>query len=393
MRKAKWASVIVGMAVLGIFTGHLCGLGNMSRQILSYLGSNIDSPGSTDGREFVCCSERSGNPDLCLVPGKVQQEQEGEKFFSSYEGMRARLEELYQQQKYAEAAELLDKALLRFPGHIKANTYNLALMCAHLNQLDRGVSALLYGLEHGVWYGKFDFFNALWDPYKKHSGFQTFLDKNHKYLERAQKTAKSQLMIKTPADYSPNKEYPLFVALHGGGENMADFSQRWRSEKLENQFIVAFIQSSQVISMDGYNWTEDMEISRKEIQEAYHKILQEYPVNTELVLIGGFSSGGVASLELALDGTLPVQGFVVLCPAKPEGFTSARVQAAAQRGLRGTILTTEMDGRLEDQKAMARIFDLENLPCEFIITPDIGHWYPEDLDVQIDRALARILDK
>jgi len=148
-----------------------------------------------------------------------------------------------------------------------------------------------------------------------------------------------------------------------------------------------------VISMDGYNWTEDMEVSSREIHEAYQTVVQKYPVNTEQVIIGGFSSGGVASLEMALAGEFPVQGFVVLCPAKPEGFTSKRVAEAAQRGLRGTLLTTEMDGRLDDQKEMARILDQENLPCEFIITPNIGHWYPEDLDIHIDLAIARILDK
>ena len=322
-----------------------------------------------------------------------QAVQEPEIPSSGYEIMRARLGELYQQQKYAEAAELLDKALLKFPAHVKANTYNLALMCGHLQQYDRGVKALLYGLENGIWYGKFDFINPLWDPFKTHAGFKSFLEKNNMFLERAGKTAKSEWMVHTPAGYSPDKKYPLFLALHGGGENMQDFSQKWKSERLEQEFIVAFIQSSQVISMNGYNWTEDIELSTKEIREAYQKIVQEYPVDTEQVLIGGFSSGGVASLVVALDGTLPVRGFVALCPAKPEGFTSERVQAAAQRGLRGTLITTEMDGRLEDQKDMARMFDLEELACEFIVTPNIGHWYPEDLDAQIDRAIERIFVK
>ncbi len=393
MCKPRYGKSLHAWGMFSILTGILYGWGASPRQLTFYPGSEIESKWSPDGTQIVYCSESSGTLDLRVLSLEIQQEHAEEKLFSSYEGMRARLGELYQQKKYAEAAELLDEVLLRFPGHVKANTYNLALMCGHLKQVDRGVAALLYGLEHGIWYGKFDFFNALWDPYRVHSGFQSFLDMNHKFLEQAQKTAKSELMVKTPTDYSANKKYPLFVALHGGGENMADFSQRWRSERLEKEFIVAFIQSSQVISMDGYNWTEDMEISTKEIREAYQKILQEYPVNTELVLIGGFSSGGVASLVVALDGTLPVQGFVVLCPAKPEGFTSARVRTAAQRGLRGTLITSEMDGRLEDQKAMARIFDLESLPCEFIVTPDIGHWYPEDLDVQIDRAIERVLDK
>jgi hypothetical protein len=94
-----------------------------------------------------------------------------------------------------------------------------------------------------------------------------------------------------------------------------------------------------------------------------------------------------------MDATLPVAGFVVLCPARPEGFTAEKVRAAAQRGVRGTLLTTEMDQRLEDQKAMAALMELEGFPCDFVVTPDVGHWYPEDLDTRIDLAVAHVLTK
>jgi hypothetical protein len=67
------------------------------------------------------------------------------------------------------------------------------------------------------------------------------------------------------------------------------------------------------------------------------------------------------------------------------------VREAKHRGVRGTILTTEMDPRLSDQKKMNEILKTVNFPCEFIITPDIGHWFPEDLDNKIDNAIDFIL--
>jgi len=145
--------------------------------------------------------------------------------------------------------------------------------------------------------------------------------------------------------------------------------------------------------MNGYNWTEDIEVSKKEIHEAYLKVIKEYPVDIDRVVIGGFSSGGVAALEVTLDNTFPVRGFVVLCPAKPDGFSGEKIVAAKNRGIRGIILTTEMDNRLDVQKEMAEIMNTTGFPHQFFITPNIGHWFPDDMDKKIDEAIEFILSK
>jgi predicted esterase len=142
--------------------------------------------------------------------------------------------------------------------------------------------------------------------------------------------------------------------------------------------------------MDGYNWTEDMDLSLKEIRDAFVQLVGQYPVDTDQVVVGGFSSGGVASLEVVFKDVFPVQGFVVLCPALPDGFSSDEVRVASERGVRGTLLTTEMDGRVEEQRRMADIMEEMGLAHEFYITPNIGHWYPDDLADRIDRAIAHI---
>jgi hypothetical protein len=74
----------------------------------------------------------------------------------------------------------------------------------------------------------------------------------------------------------------------------------------------------------------------------------------------------------------------------PDGFSAEDVMAAAGRGVRGTLLTTEMDGRVDQQRRMVDIMEEAGLEHEFHITPDIGHWYPDDLAERIDRAIAHI---
>lgn len=200
-----------------------------------------------------------------------------------------------------------------------------------------------------------------------------------------------RLEVSLPEGYDPARRYPLFIALHGGGENIDMFMPEWRSPLLQREFIVAFPQSTQLVAMNGYNWTEDIPFTLQEVRDAYDQVLRDYSVDREQVLVGGFSSGGVASLEVVLRDALPVRGFVVLCPAMPDGFTPERVREARDRGIRGTLLTTEMDGRLDQQRRMDAILTQEGLPHEFSVTPNIGHWYPKDLSERIDRAINQIL--
>ena len=48
-----------------------------------------------------------------------------------------------------------------------------------------------------------------------------------------------------------------------------------------------------------------MEQAEKEITSAYEKIINKYAINTEEIIIGGFSAGGVASLETIFRGDIP----------------------------------------------------------------------------------------
>lgn len=326
---------------------------------------------------------------MALVSIKAQDRQD--KQFATYQEMRAHIVKLYQQKAYAEAAGILEKALTGFPDHLHANVFNLALMYVRLEEYEKALKALEYGLEHGVWFGKYELNNDIWAPLRENESFEAFKRHNEKKWEEAQESAQPKLEVLVPEDFDKSKKYPLFIALHGGGENIGAFKPQWTSDLLKKEFIVAYPQSSQVVSMTGYSWTEDIELTKKEIRQAYKKILTDFPVNPSRVIVGGFSSGGVASLEVILDETVPAIGFVALCPAKPDDFSSEKVGKAGARGIRGTLITTEMDPRLPDQKEMAAIMEAQGLLHEFIVTPNIGHWYPENLSEMIDAAITHIM--
>ncbi|UCE40901.1 MAG: hypothetical protein JSV17_15875 [Candidatus Aminicenantes bacterium] len=331
---------------------------------------------------------------ILLIPFVFVEGQEQEEIkFATYQDMRAHIGKLYRQKDFAEAARILEKALMQFPDHLHANAFNLALMYVQIKEYKKALKALEYGLENGIWFGKYEMNNEIWDPLEEMESFDVFKKKNEAKRLEAQKTVQPKLEVLVPEDFDESKKYPLFIALHGGGENVEMFKPQWTSDLLKNEFIVAYPQSSQLVSMTGYSWTEDIERAKKEILKAYDKVLLDFPIDPSRVIIGGFSSGGVASLEAVLDETIPAVGFVVLCPAKPDGFSVEKVGSAKARGIRGTLITTEMDPRLPDQQEMAEIMKAQGLAHEFIVTPNIGHWYPENLAEMIDEAIAHIQKK
>ncbi len=320
--------------------------------------------------------------------------QEETKEFESYQEMRGYIGSLFQQQKYEKAARILENHLDRFPDHLEANAYNLALVHGRLKQYQEAIKALRYALDRDVWFNKYAFGAEFWEPFKKMEEFKNLLDRNETFRQEAQKSAKPDLLVLTPKGYNKEeRKYPLFVALHGGSSNIENFRKVWKPKKMEEEFITAYVQSSLVVGMDSYTWTEDIETAKKEIVEAYNEIVKKYPVDEKEIIIGGFSAGGVAALEIILCNSIPVHGFVVLCPAKPESFSDENIKKAKERGVRGTILTTEMDPRLSVQKEMVEVLKTTGLQYQFVVTPNIGHWFPEDLDVKIDEAIHHIRNR
>ena len=341
------------------------------------------------GRWVIVQMHFSFAEDKVAEETRRSEREQAARVFGTYQEMRGVVMELFEQQRYAEAAAILAGAVARYPDHVEANTFNLALMYASLGDPDEAVRALEDGHRRGIFYGKWSLRGAPWDTLGDLAGFQRALARNAELLAEAQKSAVMKLEVATPDGYDPGRAYPLFIALHGGGENLAQFRPHWTSPRLRKEFIVAYVQSSQVAAMDGYHWQDDA-ITSRELNEAYRAVVAEYAVDIRRVLVGGFSSGGYGALVTALAGALPAAGFVVLCPEVPVEPNRDSLDEAARRGLRGTLLTTEQDGRLDQQKRFVDCLDQGGLDVRLIVTPDIGHWYPDDLERLIDEALTHV---
>jgi len=147
--------------------------------------------------------------------------------FDDYLSMRTHFGELYQNGNLEEAAELMEAALPRFPDHLEANAFNLAIVYGQLGETAKGFRAMHTALDQGVWFNIYGFGSPLFNPYRDQDGLETVMARNDSLRLAAQANSAPDLKVVLPEEYSADRTYPLFIALHGGGGNMEDFSTIW----------------------------------------------------------------------------------------------------------------------------------------------------------------------
>lgn len=119
------------------------------------------------------------------------------------------------------------------------------------------------------------------------------------------------LSFNVPSNYTPSKQYKLFVGLHGQGSS----SQNFCAAPFTNGFLgdVIMVCPSQGVSMSGFcdNTGEDDGI----MDAAVAKAVSLYNIDPSYVIITGFSFGGRCGLRYGLNDYQKYRGMMLFAPA------------------------------------------------------------------------------
>jgi hypothetical protein len=292
---------------------------------------------------------------------------------------------------YDEVLDLLNRSSeLISEKEYKENEFTIMLDKARLfSQLHQGTeclntirSILEKGYAFPLHWQRFDFL-------KTEEDYTPIKELNEKLLLKAKSDASFKYEVHLPKAYDPNKKYPLFFSLHGDGSdgNIPNHAWYWRPDSLlQKGYIVVYPQSSQVYCYNGFGWLQDPLKSREEIRNCYKELIEKYSIDENQVIIGGFSGGANASIDIVLADIMPVRGFVALCPGGEmlKSFDKAAVKRAADQSAKGVIFEGEheIEATVQD---MLKVFKEVGFPYEYHINRNIGHWYPGDLgEILID---------
>ena len=267
-----------------------------------------------------------------------------------------------------------------------------AILCTECKKHEACIDIIAKGVSRG-WAFPLRF--PRYQPLKELPGAQVLWEQNDLLLQQAQANARTEYHVVLPESYDPQKQYPLFMALHGHGMcNIKEFCRYWKPDCFTDRgFIFAYIQSSQVVCHSGYGWLDDLNTGNHDIKCCYDQIIAQHPIDESSIMIGGFSGGAIASLNFLVSDIVPIKGFITLCPEmKPDAFTTENVRRVARKGIKGVFLEGELVQPIACEQEMMKTFDEEGLPYQYVINQGIGHEAPDDLDEKLAASLAFILE-
>ncbi len=302
------------------------------------------------------------------------------------------LDQLLAEEKTDAAIKLMEKNRPLYPDHDHMTASNILFCHRELGNFDRCLEIIQQEHKKGYFFGlNWD----AWDPIRVLPDYKKIISQNEKLKADYQIGLKPAWEVHLPAGYKADQEYPLLLLLHGDGNgcNIDFFSSQWKPEKaLEKGWITAYIQSSQVSCYKGFGWTKNYKKSREDILTAFSVICNEYQIDRTRIILGGFSGGSMASLNLLGNNTLPLRGVIALCPDETEDTDEIRLGKAAGSGVRVVILEGELSEKVPYQEELMKRFRNTGIPAEHVINPATSHAIPRDMNEKMIEAMKFIME-
>jgi predicted esterase len=189
-----------------------------------------------------------------------------------------------------------------------------------------------------------------------------------------------------------NEQYmhPLIIALHGDQENIEITEDYW-SSCADKNYILALPQSSQIQFSEGYEW-KDIDKGSRELKEHYESILEKYNVDSDNIIIGGFSAGGRVALYSILKGMIPVKGFILVAPWLSDiDEWAPLLDKIREKGIKGYVVCGDKDD--DCYECTRRFIDLlssKKISYEFKIFKGLDHDYPDNFNEILLKAIEFI---
>jgi predicted esterase len=309
--------------------------------------------------------------------------------YKSYLQLDKKVDRLFAEKRYDEGITLLESARTLFPDRLPEILLYESIIHVYNEDKNRCLDSIKESLEKGFF---MDLEWNVFDPVRDNEEFKAAFESNLRLRTDFQAQAKMTYQVLHPETYSPGRRHPLFIACHGNMSAIEGFKERWEpAPMLAQGFVVVYIQSSQVICTNGFNWTDSWKKTREEIKACYDEVVEQESIHTDKVVVGGYSGGGIAAIEVTMANIFPIKGFITLCSSrKPESFTRDAVESAKRRGVKGVLMHGELEEAPEERE-MITVFDEKGFPYRLVNNPGIGHNFPEDFSLKLSESIEFVM--
>ena len=108
----------------------------------------------------------------------------------------------------------------------------------------------------------------------------------------------SVALLSVPSNYTSQKNYPLFIALHGHGDIAPAFHDLWKPVCDSLGIVLLTPQGTEPVDI-GFGWTFSGN-SESFLRNVIEEVRKKVNINPDRIYIGGFSAGGSLAYYMAL---------------------------------------------------------------------------------------------
>lgn len=331
---------------------------------------------------------------VAIISGAAISSQELSQMSTEFHRREKVLIDLYNRKEYGEAFSMVEQLIREFPS--KAGIlYNYAYCIRNLmGDSDGALKLMEMAIQKGFWSDPSqleadnDLKNLHDDP-----RFRKMLGLNASLAEESRKNSSPKLKIIEPASKTGKSDdpLPLIIALHGNMQSVEDAAEEWKF-MAEKGWIVALPQSSQEGISGGYIWT-DFSVAIPELKRHYGQIAENHKIDTERLVVAGFSMGGALAAQVCLDQHIPCRKFILVGPyIKAPADLEEPIKKFAKGGGRGYVLVGEKDTEcIDGAKKLTVLLKANGVACGIHILENLAHEYPDGFESYAEEMLRFLL--
>lgn len=300
----------------------------------------------------------------------------------TFQELTDELMRLYPQGKYAEALEVVEQNADHFPEQAARTTFWKMCLLGLCDRTEDVISVFRQGLDSGLWWAESQFIDTDLDAVRDLPEFKRLMAVSSQKSIEMQAHIQPARTILVPADASA--EFPLLIGLHGRNGHRDSNLEYWDVARRRG-WLVLSPQSRQALFPGSYCW-DDSQQGLTDILFHYAEIKKTYNLDSQRIIVAGFSQGSGMAIHAALSGKVGAQGFIGVGTfiAQPD---SLRPLARQSLPVRGYFVTGEKDHTLDKGRAIQNVLRENNIPFAEEVHPDLGHEFPADFESSFDKAI------
>lgn len=298
----------------------------------------------------------------------------------------------FQNKRYPEALKLILEEGGHFPDDRMDVDYWKMVSAARIDDRQTVYAVARALLADGLWFGEFllrqspSFASLQGDPEFEHIVAES---------QAAQiRDMPSEPVVITKFPSQQPETSPLLVALHGNQSSAEKTLPFWAAAVSEG-WNVAIPQSNQALQKGALGW-DGSEASFTYVRERFDAF--DFAFDPKRVVIAGHSMGGLVAIRMALEGMLPVCGFIVIGPAVPyldeEESLPGILALARARSVRACFIVGEKDDDIFIPKVieLGEKISAAGIVCQVEMVPNATHDHSPAYDGALVRGLKFLMN-